>query len=515
VATHAPAAVCSHDFLHPSPSGSDGIARRLMPQDDDGGDDGVVGPCGAASSLCFEAEGIVTGENYCFVGDGKGAYQKVPRYSYVGEGVGSWELQRVTTPYGWRPRACCVGAATLLLGLIGLAWLSNRRDLAWLWVERPSGRIADIVPFPDLPRQRYTCVLHQTTSSAESLEATWTATDRDRDARVSPSELRWAVHEGRLSADELAQLAVADTNSDGALTRVEFSAAMLKADVSHDKPTLGEVAAYRATWSAPKRSWCCLHQGIGCTTTTTATPTEPYSCTEGYANWEIAWSAARKSWCCSHYSRGCPRTTSLPYDCHAGYSNWEYGWSASKKSWCCRRYSRGCPTTTSLPYDCEAGYPNWQRGWSENKRVWCCHRYHRGCKPTTTSLPYDCNADFTGCRKCLAKSWSKTKLDWCCRHEGRGCQPAPTTTTGAPTTSLPYDCMADFTSCYHCLQSRWSVGKRVWCCQHKGRGCPPIPRPPAFDCDAGYSNWLKGWSARKKDWCCQRKGRGCPAAAVS
>eukprot|EP00931_Biecheleriopsis_adriatica_P007415 TRINITY_DN108702_c0_g1_i1.p1 TRINITY_DN108702_c0_g1~~TRINITY_DN108702_c0_g1_i1.p1 ORF type:complete len:689 (-),score=96.76 TRINITY_DN108702_c0_g1_i1:137-2203(-) len=208
-------------------------------------------------------------------------------------------------------------------------------------------------------------------------------------------------------------------------------------------------------WSNAKKSWCCTHFNLACTTpppTTTFTivqttraplmwvsvPTPPknlvergppYNCYANVLNWQT-WDNRKQDWCCSNHGVACSATArSKAFDCDAGYSNWMHGWSARKKMWCCMHENRACPAhavedfaTTSYPYDCTAGYSNWRMGWSEGKKTWCCSKQGVACEVTDepdepNEHLYDCDAGFAN----WESRWTEAKQVWCCFHQQRAC----------------------------------------------------------------------------------------------
>jgi len=121
----------------------------------------------------------------------------------------------------------------------------------------------------------------------------------------------------------------------------------------------------------------------------------------------------------------------------------------------------------------------------------------------------DCDTGFGMCQT----MWSPEKQDSCCAV-GRCCL-IPTQSNPAPVPAPlgpvdPFNC-ADLQN----PAAEWSSEKKQWCCDIHGKGCPPPggsygPVPAAaYDCNAGFANWVKGWSIPKKLWCCQQYNTGC------
>jgi len=288
-------------------------------------------------------------------------------------------------------------------------------------------------------------------------------------------------------------------------------------------------ANHELEWSQAKHTWCCTNLGRGCSTTsqvfkniassTTSANSPPFDCGAALSNWEAAWSDAKKSWCCVHTSLGCsttttPAQTSHPFDCNAAAANWRATWSAAKKDWCCKSVSLGCVTeqTTLLDFDCHAAVYNWKAAWSDAKKAWCCEHAGHGCQISTTrsaahptaSIPFDCDAGYAT----RETAWSPAKQNWCCNNLGRGCGPTGTAVPASPSTStieqtthieahMPFDCV-------EAQVAEWAADEATWCCSNLGRGCA---KP--FNCSAGLSNWIHGWSPSKKRWCCEHEAKGC------
>merc|ERR1712232_1154553 len=88
-------------------------------------------------------------------------------------------------------------------------------------------------------------------------------------------------------------------------------------------------------WPSAKKAWCCLLEGVGCSTTTEEAP---YTC-DGHAG---AWGRIQRNWCCSHRGLGCttspPTIVHKPFDCNIH----EREWGVDQKEWCCKHEAIGC-----------------------------------------------------------------------------------------------------------------------------------------------------------------------------
>jgi len=77
----------------------------------------VAGADPATTSFCWEATGVNTRENWKYVGKGKGEYEFVQMYNFVGEGVGTYTdaKNRNETPTTSRFGLCCRWGVGLVL----------------------------------------------------------------------------------------------------------------------------------------------------------------------------------------------------------------------------------------------------------------------------------------------------------------------------------------------------------------------------------------------------------------
>lgn len=360
---------------------------------------GITAACGGFGGLCFEDGGSSTSRDWLYVGDGRGAYQQVESYTYVGRGSGNFDLDEATmrSAKGYSKWCClCLLVCALLLavGVYLLLRFTSYAKKTVVLVQKPAMAPAQALG------PKFSCGVSSPINSNEKhAKAAWLAADADKDGWLTSNELVKCEkqHACELAAGEIHALFSADINGDGILDQHEFVAAIQKS-----------ASPYRS-WSPARRSWCCGHQGVGCTTTQSVTTSVrsvtstlertnglllPYDCSDDFSHWQDNWSGAKQRWCCKRAGRACPdtttvpptpTTTSAPYNCLAGYANWQRGWSLGKKDWCCRQRGRGChpvfPTvsTTSCPYLCNVGLQRWRREWSEGKKTWCCTHEGKGC----------------------------------------------------------------------------------------------------------------------------------------
>lgn len=110
----------------------------------------------------------------------------------------------------------------------------------------------------------------------------------------------------------------------------------------------------------------------------------------------------------------------------------------------------------------------------------------------------DVGAGGYDCRRGLEswqQTWSLAKRSWCCQ---RGRCPAP----------VNYDCEAGGDRREH-----WSLFKKSWCCAHRLVGCPEH-ESLTFDCNEGFKTWKATWSRTKQAWCCAHEQKACPEREV-
>lgn len=247
------------------------------------------GVCAATSQwlgvrgICFQAENTTAKDDWSYVGDGFGAYEKVSTYSYVGQGCGSFDKMEVEKKiYSWQPTKCCC-CLCLLPCLLVLA--SGGIYLASAWKVLPSPVLHLI---PDL-----LSTTAQPHSNQQDHANTPTQNPTSRKIHVSttiqPS-----------TGQSFANMSTPNASSDRFLN---LTSSPYNCSV--------EYSSWNETWSQSKRTWCCNFDERGCPTTKTMTKrnkTTIYHCKVGLSNWEVGWSMKKKTWCCLHARLGCPKT---------------------------------------------------------------------------------------------------------------------------------------------------------------------------------------------------------------
>jgi len=280
-----------------------------------------------------------------YVGAGKGTYKATTSYTYVGQGVGEFDL---VGAQGRRCSVwvCCCSSVAACLVLAVVVFFSS--------TETTTTSVGDVTSLP------YDC-----------------------DAGYSNWRRGWSLGKKAWCCDH-----------EGRACPPRSSSAPYSCEL------FGNPGAVQS-WSISQKSWCCAHRGAGCSTSSApSSPNTEHDCGIGVPS---AWSITKKVWCCSRQNVGCPTaapilapassplpkhmfqappdtTTDCRWNCEEGFHNWEKGWSDAKKAFCCKAMGRGCATTTTEgAYDCNEGYSNWAQGWSTGKKAFCCHTRGLAC----------------------------------------------------------------------------------------------------------------------------------------
>lgn len=477
--------------------------------------------------------------SWSYVGPGRGGYEKVQQYNYVGTKQGSFQKEEAVPfePMGGIRWQGCVVLAFMLV-LLSLA----------LYIFTPMV-IPPVVTSTPAPSQelRTTSEPYDCTTDLKTCTSSWSLPRQkwccDNYARGCPTMTTtrvpydcrqgivytWALDKKAWCCDRYSigcpttSAPPAPASCDSICTyggkahscrqRYQFAAA----HQFLNQPNACESA------KALVRSECavcdsCRLRDSGCTTPAPTTPAPPlFNCNSGITTWEKTWSDEKKVFCCKNRGIACD-----PYDCNMDFSTWETSWCGKKKGWCCQNKRLGCPTTPAPAPSCGsyctfggeshscrqriqfaaahqfAGQPSACESArslvvSECGICAACPLSQAGCTTLapTTLPPFDCNRNVA----LWEKGWSTAKKAWCCGHRGIACD--------------PYDCQLDLPT----WQTSWCTKKKGWCCQNRHLGCTTPSAP--YDCNAGFADWNAGWSSTKKDWCCSHTGRGCPTTSSS
>lgn len=198
---------------------------------------------------------------WSYVGVGRGAYDVVKTYNFVGEGCGSFERALPAQGSSWRPRGCVMCLIAGGLGLSVVALLVTR------WPE--AGRFA----------------------------AGFLAGDADASGHGggggAPGRGKGRAHDCAASFLETSG-AWPDDKRDYCCEHYRLGCEAAK---TSSMPYVCAASADRS-WSPEKEAWCCAQFGLGCTSA-------PFDCEDQRGSWEAAWTERKKEWCCRH-GRFCP-----------------------------------------------------------------------------------------------------------------------------------------------------------------------------------------------------------------
>lgn len=211
---------------------------------------GAAAKCGGPFSGCFEAEGSVTRDYWVYVGEGKGGYDKVETFNYVGQKSGSFEVEEVTYHGGMLRWIALIAAALVLLGVC-------------------TGISSKVTIGPG--------------------QASHLASDKAPTVVQTPNPLEASTS----SKPILVASASTASPTDAPPQTTQYSCV----------PTVDP-----ATWPALQQIWCCQHAGFGCPASpAVATTRPPHDCNLGFANWQVGWTLTKKDYCCRHFKRACPQ----------------------------------------------------------------------------------------------------------------------------------------------------------------------------------------------------------------
>jgi len=355
--------------------------RRIMPDDIDGRVSpqeqavemveraaACKGACYGAEVMCIEPQGAEHDTSWAFVGEGRGGYNQVQEFNYVGVGTGSYEKGENFTGTSWKLkpfwRGLLIVGLAVLACFAGFSVMSKRMKTVMVGSQASTTQSMDFI---------YDC--------AKEAPALWNSTKQDwcckkfsKGCNASPPAAPSTPPAAPASGTAVAPPA----------------AAAPPQPLAPAKPGAVPPAA---------------KPGVG-------VPPVPYDCAAGFDKWEWGWSEGKKAWCCQRAQKGCPpggkpvpaappakpaapevgtppaatppeKPAILPYDCSGDATSSD--WTPGKTAWCCKHEQKGCPkgfSPTPSRFDCLAGLANWQAAWSAEKKAWCCQHEQKGCLST-------------------------------------------------------------------------------------------------------------------------------------
>ncbi|CAK0848946.1 unnamed protein product, partial [Prorocentrum cordatum] len=235
--------------------------------------------CGL-DGVIFEPAAHVPVSNFCHVGTGHGAYERVQDFQYVGERGGDFAKQEITVPYGWRMRKwfvglmgilCCLALLVLLFALVRSA-LSRAQPEAT--PEAPPVPTPPVAPAPDLP------------PSLDQRAAPGGHYDCDVGWADGDWESSWSVGKRAFCCGALQRACPGDSRMSGS-------------SVASDEELPGSKTA--TTTAVPAS-----------TTTATTITSLRFDCKAGFARRERGWSDLKKSYCCETFDVCGTTGTSTP-----------------------------------------------------------------------------------------------------------------------------------------------------------------------------------------------------------
>mmetsp|Transcript_60612 Transcript_60612/g.128369 ORF Transcript_60612/g.128369 Transcript_60612/m.128369 type:complete len:254 (-) Transcript_60612:7-768(-) len=219
---------------------------------------------------CIEAD-PVTKTTYRQVEEGRGQYEMVPQYNFVGSNEGDYAkvgIERSQVSQALQRKIfASLGCAGLLLALLGI-W-------ALVSLLRPSQS-----PNLDYLSAPFSCGAAGLQGQALQLQVeSW-----------SDAHRQWCCMNRNRGCQSTTE-ALYDCQA-----------------------SLGD---WQAGWAESKKAWCCEHTGTGCPQTTT----QAYDC----SGQDSDWSFGRRYWCCWNANRGCNDQTGRNFDANAPTSPGQAG----------------------------------------------------------------------------------------------------------------------------------------------------------------------------------------------
>lgn len=212
------------------------------------------GKCPAADpgTDCF-GDSTQSFVRFQYQGEGKGGYEKVPQYTFVGQGKGSFQREVLDKPYGSQPHWCCLCCLMAMVLFLGTyLWSLFVKD-----GELPSMTSLDI---EDHNCEALVSALEAGSPHAFSEDKDWCCKHRDLGCEAGAAE--------------------------------PFNCERGYDDWHH-------------LWQEKKKVYCCKMYARGCKAAEVTTTTEPFDCLAGLSEWQAAWSRTKQLYCCTNHHRGC------------------------------------------------------------------------------------------------------------------------------------------------------------------------------------------------------------------
>jgi len=195
-----------------------------------------------------------------YVGPGKGYYEKVQGFNFVGEGGGEWVKEDLAVPLGRQMRPQC----RCFVALVAVAMGGGLGYLLWPYLSKAAW------PSPPVRLSPEACAKEDASMTVEL-----------KHSCCKRYHLQCLIHD----CDE------------------GFS-------------------DWRREWSIPKKAWCCQQTLRGCPPPALVAPpggpapshgpqpgrsSDPrFNCEIGFENFRAGWSLAKKQSCCASVGKGCP-----------------------------------------------------------------------------------------------------------------------------------------------------------------------------------------------------------------
>eukprot|EP00405_Crypthecodinium_cohnii_P014743 CAMPEP_0206460006 /NCGR_PEP_ID=MMETSP0324_2-20121206/24509_1 /ASSEMBLY_ACC=CAM_ASM_000836 /TAXON_ID=2866 /ORGANISM="Crypthecodinium cohnii, Strain Seligo" /LENGTH=305 /DNA_ID=CAMNT_0053931655 /DNA_START=90 /DNA_END=1004 /DNA_ORIENTATION=+ len=244
----------------------------------------------ACDGMCFEPAYQETQTTWKYVGEGKGTYEQIQDYNFVGSNQG--EFRKQEKPWLVAMQKLCEGRWAYFLGgaaLLILLWaiVAEIRNLfagnattgkcsgnvsSWTQDQRRQCCQEEQIGCPSQP-EPFDCM-----SGYFAWQKTW-----------SPGQQLWCC--------DHYQRGCAVTT-----TPVPYDC---EDGYPYDVPQ----------WETSKKAWCCEHERVACPGDVSINPAnEFHNCQEDYQTWFTSWTSRKKAWCCQHENVACspPVTTAAP-----------------------------------------------------------------------------------------------------------------------------------------------------------------------------------------------------------